>query len=117
MVLGPVPRHARRDVAATPSPEGRYLRSGSLRALRLGNLAHYRLMFGPTLTTGEGGLPAVVAEAAAGAKAVPGEAILHGAQAGHLAVSPASQAELNLAVLLAWSPANTHQSDNAYYGK
>lgn len=65
--------------------------------MRLGwaNLAHYRLMFGPTLTTGEGGLPAVVAEAAAG------EAILHGAQAGHLAVSPASQVRLDLAVLLA----------------
>ncbi len=49
-------------------------------------------MFGPTLTTGEGGLPAVVAEAAAGAKAVLGEAVLHDAQAG-----------LELAVLSAWS--------------
>jgi len=93
------------------------LRSGGLRALRLGNLAHYRLMFGPTLTTGEGGLPAVVAEAVAGAKAVLGEAILHGAQAGHLAVSPASQVRLDLAVLSAWSLANTRQSDNVYYGK
>jgi len=92
-------------------PRWRYLRSGGLRALRLGNLAHYRLMFGPTLTTGEGGLPAVVAEAATG------EAILHGAQAGHLAVSPARQAELGLAIFLAWSLANSRQSDNAYYGK
>jgi AcrR family transcriptional regulator len=69
----------------------------------LANPAHYRLMFGPTLTTGEGGLPAAAAEAAAGAKAVLQEAVLRGAQAGYFTPSPASQAELDQAALAAWS--------------
>lgn len=67
------------------------------------NPAHYRLMFGPTLTAAEGGLPPVVAEAAAAAKAVLDETILHGAQEGYFAASPASQAQLDLAALSAWS--------------
>jgi len=90
--------------ADTPSPEAALLAIGAAYVrFGLGNPAHYRLMFGPTLTIGEGGLPAVVAEAAAGVKAVLGEAVLRGAQTGHFAVSPTSQAELDLAVLSAWS--------------
>lgn len=96
-----------RLVAATAdasSPEAALLAIGTAYVhFGLGNPAHYRLMFGSTLTTGKGGLPAVVAEAAAGAKAVLGEAVLRGAQTGRFAVSPASQAELGLAVLSAWS--------------
>lgn len=67
------------------------------------NPAHYRLMFGPTLTAAEGGLPAAAAEAAAGAKAVLQGMVLQGAQTGCFAVSPDSRAELDLAALAAWS--------------
>jgi AcrR family transcriptional regulator len=69
----------------------------------LDNPAHYRLMFGPTLTAAEGGLPAVAAEAAAGAKAVLQDTVLKGARTGCFAVSPDSRAELDRAALAAWS--------------
>ena len=88
----------------TPSPEAALLAIGvAYVRFGLGNPAHYRLMFGSTLTTGEGGLPAVAAEAAAGARAVLAEAVLHGAQDGRFAVSPGSQTALDLAALSAWS--------------
>ena len=91
-------------VADAPSSEAALLAIGTTYVrFGMGNPAHYRLMFGPTLTAGEGGLPAVAAEAAAGAKAVLDEAVLRGAQAGRFAASPASQASLDLAVLSAWS--------------
>ena len=67
------------------------------------NPAHYRLMFGPTLTAAEGGLPVLAAEAAAGAKAVLQEAVLRGARSGCFAASPDSPAELEVAALSAWS--------------
>ncbi len=90
--------------ADTPSPEAALLAIGvAYVRFGLGNPAHYRLMFGSTLTTGKGGLPAVAAEAAAAARAVLAEAVLRGAQDGRFAVSPDSQAELDLAVLSAWS--------------
>jgi AcrR family transcriptional regulator len=96
--------HLAAAVADAPSPEAALLAIGTTYVrFGLGNPAHYRLMFGPTLTTGEGGLPPAVAEAAAGAKAVLCGAIEHGAQTGRFAVSPASQAELDLAALSAWS--------------
>lgn len=91
-------------VAEAQSPEAALLAIG-VAYVRFGmeNPAHYRLMFGPTLTAGEGGLPPVVAEAAAGAKAVLGEAILRGARAGRFTPSPSSQGELDVAALSAWS--------------
>lgn len=96
--------HTAAAAADTPSPEAALLAIGvAYVRFGLGNPAHYRLMFGPTLTTGEGGLPAVAAEAAAGAKAVLGEAVLRGARDGRFAASPASEAELELAALSAWS--------------
>ena len=67
------------------------------------NPAHYRLMFGPTLTAVEGGLPVLVVGAAAGAKSVLQEAVLRGAEAGCFTASPDSQAELDVAALSAWS--------------
>ena len=67
------------------------------------NPAHYRLMFAPALATTEQGLPAVVMEAAVAAKAALSSGILRGARAGIFAASPANQAELDLAVLSAWS--------------
>ena len=69
----------------------------------LENPAHYRLMFGPTLTAAEGGLPVPTAEAAASAKAVLQETVLRGAQQGCFAASPDNHAELDLAALAAWS--------------
>ncbi len=96
--------HLAAATADAPSPEAALLAIGTT-YVRFGmdNPAHYRLMFGPTLTVAEGGLPVMVAEAAAAAKAVLGETILRGAQAGSFAASPANQAELNLAALSAWS--------------
>jgi AcrR family transcriptional regulator len=67
------------------------------------NPAHYRLMFGPALVTAGEGLPAVLAEAAAGAKAVLGEAILRGSREGRFAAPPDDQTALDLAALSAWS--------------
>jgi len=67
------------------------------------NPAHYRLMFGPALVTVGQCLPAALAEAAAGAKAVLEEAVLRGAREGRFAASPDDPAALDLAVLAAWS--------------
>ena len=67
------------------------------------NPAHYRLMFGPTLTAAEGGLPVLAAEAAAGAKSVLQDTVLRGAEAGCFTASPDRQAELDVAALSAWS--------------
>lgn len=66
------------------------------------NPAHYRLMFGAALVTVEEP-PAVVTEAAAGAKAVLGDVVLRGAHEGRFTASSDHQAELDLAVLSAWS--------------
>ena len=91
-------------VAQTRSADAALLAIG-MAYMRFGleNPAHYRLMFGPTLTAAEGGLPAVTAQAAAGAKMVLQEAVLRGAQEGCFAASPDNQAELDLAALTAWS--------------
>ena len=62
------------------------------------NPAHYRLMFGPTLATAEGP-PAVVTEAAAGAKAVLGEVVQRGLREGVLDEAQG----LDLAILSAWA--------------
>lgn len=67
------------------------------------NPAHYRLMFGPTLTTDAGGLPSEVAEAAEASKLVLEEAVLRGAEAGFLEASSADKPALDVAVLSAWS--------------
>ncbi len=97
---------ARMDAAAADaeSPEATLVAMGvAYVCFGVSNPAHYRLMFGPTLTAGEGGMPPVVAEAAASARAVLNDTILRGAQTGSFAASPANQAELDLAALSTWS--------------
>ena len=68
------------------------------------NPAHYRLMFGPTLTAAVGGgLPPEVATAAGAAKAVLAEVVFRGADAGLFAAASNDQSSLDRAVLSAWS--------------
>ena len=91
-------------VAETHSADAALLAIGTTYVrFGLGNPARYRLMFGPTLTAAEGGLPVATAQAAAGAKAVLQGAVLRGAQAGCFTASPNNQAELDVAALSAWS--------------
>ena len=74
----------------------------------VGNPAHYRLMFGTSLTTAhhaEAGncMPSVVAEAAGAAKRLLRDVIRQGAEQGHFVVPPNDTEALDMAVLSAWS--------------
>jgi AcrR family transcriptional regulator len=69
----------------------------------LQNPAHYRLMFGPALSSAEDGRPSLLMQAAAGARSVLDDTIARGAQAGVFAVSPRNKRELQVAALTAFS--------------
>jgi AcrR family transcriptional regulator len=81
------------------------LAAAALAYVRLGadNPAHYRLMFGSVLAGPDGARPPLANAAGAEAKAVLKEILARGAEQGCLAIAPGSKAELELAVLSAWS--------------
>jgi AcrR family transcriptional regulator len=67
------------------------------------NPAHYRLMFGSTLETMDGGSSTAVIAAAAASRAVLSGVILQGAENGAFKVAQNDQVALAAAVLAAWS--------------
>jgi AcrR family transcriptional regulator len=67
------------------------------------NPAHYRLMFGPALSSIEDGRPSLLMEAAAGARKVLDDAIARGAQAGVFAASARNKEDLQLSALTAFA--------------
>jgi AcrR family transcriptional regulator len=67
------------------------------------NPARYRLIFGSVLLAPGTGMPAVVAEAGAAAKAVLADVVARGVRAKRFAVSAETQAEQERLVLTAWS--------------
>ncbi len=93
-----------RRAARTPEPSEALVAIGTA-YVRFGvrHPAQYRLMFGLALATEAGGLPPVMAEAAAAAKAVLAEVVRRGVQSGHFAVSAAGPKGVKLAILVSWS--------------
>lgn len=74
----------------------------------VGNPAHYRLMFGTTLTTAslaaaKNCMPSVVGASAGAAKRVLRDVIWQGAEQGFFAVPPQDLEALDVAVLSSWS--------------
>ena len=68
-----------------------------------GNRAHYRLMFGPTLSDSTEGPPSEALEAARNSRAVLEDAIRQGALDGEFNVDPQDPAALAAGVFGAWS--------------
>ena len=90
--------------ARTRAPEEALVASGTAYVhFGVSNPAQYRLMFGLALAVEAGGQPPALAQAADAAKEVLGQAILHGAQSGRLAMPATDQEALDLAALSAWS--------------
>jgi AcrR family transcriptional regulator len=81
------------------------LAAAALAYVRLGaeNPAWYRLMFGSVLAGPDGARPPLANAAGAEAKSVLKEILARGAEQQRLAIKPGSKAELELAVLSAWS--------------
>jgi len=81
------------------------LAAAALAYVRLGaeNPAHYRLMFGSVLAGADGQRPPLANAAGASAKAVLKQILARGAEQGRFAIAPGSKAELELALLSAWS--------------
>jgi AcrR family transcriptional regulator len=69
----------------------------------LQNQAHYRLMFGPALSSLEDGRPSLLMQAAASARSVLDGTIARGAKAGAFAVSPRNKGDLQVAALTAFA--------------
>jgi AcrR family transcriptional regulator len=67
------------------------------------NPARYRLMFGSALRPSPGTGPALLEQAASGARAILGELISRGAQKRVLAASPRKKDEIQIAIVAAWS--------------
>jgi AcrR family transcriptional regulator len=92
------------SVAGVDDPKTALVRSGIAYVnFGLENPARYRLMFGSALTPSTAEGSSLSETAAGGARAVLGEIIYRGAQAGVFAASPRRKEELQIAILAAWS--------------
>jgi AcrR family transcriptional regulator len=92
------------SVAGVDNPKTALVRSGIVYVnFGLENPARYRLMFGSALTPSSTAGSSLLETAAGRARAILGEIIYRGAQAGVFAASPRRKEELQIAILAAWS--------------
>jgi AcrR family transcriptional regulator len=91
-------------IAGIKNPKTALVKSGAAYVeFGLENPAHYRLMFGPALTSVQNGRPSLLIQAAEGPRAVLEGIIYRGAEAGVFAVSPHNKEDLQIARLTAFA--------------